>query len=245
MRTLRNLYHSIHLAKRIPTDPVPTLSNWRFMSYPDLCTLVPRAGTFKLLATEFYRHADTSKPILFDFPRWADSNDALPDSGGHLPTEVFPFFSLLTSIAMRTLRDVYHSIPLGGRMPIRAFPTRADICPLRYLPFSPCWHLSPCGLFETYTIQFPSVSGFQWDPSRLWRTSAHWGVSLFLPADLYSHADSLRPIPFDSPRRADSNKTLPDSGRHLPAEVSPLFSLLTSIAMRTLRNLHHSIPLDQ
>ena len=135
MRTLRHLYYSIHLAKRIPTHPVPTLSG--FMSYPYLCTLVSRAGTFKMLATEFYRYADTLKPILFDSPRRADSHDALRDSGGHLPTKVSPFFSLLSSIAIRTLRDLYHSIPLGGWTPIRPFPTLADICPLRYLSFSP------------------------------------------------------------------------------------------------------------
>ena len=38
---------------------------------------------------------------------------------------------------MRTLRDLYHSIPLGERTLMRPFPTLADICPLRYLPFHP------------------------------------------------------------------------------------------------------------
>jgi len=51
------------------------------------------------------------------FPRRADSNEILPDSGGHLPTEVSAFFILLTSIAMRTLRNLYHSIPLDRRIP--------------------------------------------------------------------------------------------------------------------------------
>ena len=72
----------------------------------------------------------------------ADCNEALPDSSGHrpVPGEVFAFCFLLTSIAMRTLRDLYHSIPLAERTPMRPFPTLpvADICPLRYLPFSSC-----------------------------------------------------------------------------------------------------------
>jgi len=61
----------------------------------------------------------------------------------------------------------------------------------------------------------------------------------------YRHADVLRPIPFDSPRCPDSNETLPHSGRHLPAEVSAFFTLLTSIAMWTLQYLYHIIPLAE
>ena len=81
-----------------------------------------------MLATGCYRHADTSKPIPFDSPRRADSNETLPDSGGHLPAEVSALFTLRTSIAMRTLRNLYHSTPLGERTPMRRFPTLADIC---------------------------------------------------------------------------------------------------------------------
>ena len=126
MQALQNLYHTIHLARRIPTQPVPTLSDRRFMTYVYLCTLVPRAGTFKLLATECYRHADASKPIPFDSPRRADSRDALPDSGRYLPAKVSAFFSLLTSIAMRTLRNLYHSIPLAKRIPTHPVPTLSN-----------------------------------------------------------------------------------------------------------------------
>ena len=70
----------------------------------------------------------------------ADSKEALPDSSGHLlgPGEVSAFVCLLTAIAMRTLQNLYHSIPLSERTPMRPFPTLVDICPLRYLPFSPC-----------------------------------------------------------------------------------------------------------
>jgi len=119
--TLQNLSHSIHLAKRIPTHPVPTLSNHRYMSYPYLCTLGPLAGAFTLLAAQCYRHAEASKPIPLDSSRRADSNHALPDSGGHLPTQVSPSFPPLTSIAMRTLRDLYPSIPLGSRIQMSHF----------------------------------------------------------------------------------------------------------------------------
>ena len=93
----------------------------------------------------------------------------------------------------------------------------------------------------------PDSSGLQCGPAKPSPTSASawWGICLFVPADLYSDADASRPIPFDSPRRVDPNKTIPDSGGHLPPEISDSFILLNSIAMRTLRNLYHSIPLDQ
>jgi len=138
MRTLRNLHHSIPLDRRIPTDPVPILSDRWLKSYPPICTSVPHVSIFKLFATECYRHADASRPIPFDSPRRADSNQTLPDSGGHLPSEISAFFILLTAIAMWTLRNLYHSIPLGERTPMRPFPTLADICPPRYLPLSSC-----------------------------------------------------------------------------------------------------------
>jgi len=105
--------------------------------------------------------------------------------------------------------------------------------------------LQACGRFETYTIRFPLASGLQSDPSRHWRTFALRDICLFHPADGYSHVDASKPIPFDSPRRADSNETLPDSGGNLPAEVSAFFTLLTSIAMWTLRQLYHSIRLAE
>jgi len=207
MRTLRDLYHSIPLGRRIPTHPVPTLSDCRLKCYPNLCTCVPQASTFKLLASGCYRHADASRPIPFDSPRRADSNETLPDSGGHLPPELSAFSILLTSLAMRTLRNLYHSIPLDRRIPTHPVPTLSD-CRLKCYP-----NLCTC---------VPQASTFK-----------------LLASGCYRNADASRPIPFDSPRRADSNETLPDSGGHLPAEVSASFILLTSIAMRTFRNLHH------
>jgi len=213
MRTLRNVYHLIPLDRRIPTHPVPTLSDRRLKCYPNLCTWVPRASTFKLLASGCYRHADTSRPIPFDSPRRADSNETLPDSGGHLPPEIPAFFILLTFIAMRTLRNLYHSIPLDRRIPTHPVPTLSDRR-LKCYPNLCTW--------------VPPASTFQ-----------------LLASGCYRHADTSRPIPFDSPRRADCNETLPDSGGHLPTEVSAFFILLTSIAMRTLRDLYHSIPLGE
>jgi len=138
MRTLRNLHHSIPLYLQIPTHPVRTLSDHWLNGYPYLGTLVVRVNAFKLLATVGYRHADASGPIPFDSPRRADSNETLPDSARHLPSEISAFFILLTAIAMRRLRNLYHSIPLGDRTPMKPSPTLPDICPLRYQPFSFC-----------------------------------------------------------------------------------------------------------
>ena len=117
MQTLRNLYHSIPLDRQNPTHPVPMLSDHWLNGYAYFCTFILWVSTFKLLTTECYRHADTSRPISFDSPRRADSNDILPNSGRHLPTEVSALFILLTSIAMQTLRNLYHSIPLDLRIP--------------------------------------------------------------------------------------------------------------------------------
>jgi len=190
MPAVQDLFYSIPLIERDPSHPVPMRSNHWPNGYPYLCTLVLWVSTFKLLATECYRHSDTSQPIPFNSPFRADSNKTLPDSGGHPLAKVSAFLSLLTCIAMwrlrnqyhsipldernpthsvpklsdnwlmghpffctlvpwartfkllatrckgmRTLRDLYNSIPLHERTPMRPFPTLVDICPLRYLPF--------------------------------------------------------------------------------------------------------------
>jgi len=69
MRALRDLYHSIPLDWGIPTHPVPMLSDHWQNGYAYFCTFVLWVSTFKLLATECYRHADTSRPIPFNSPR--------------------------------------------------------------------------------------------------------------------------------------------------------------------------------
>jgi len=58
----------------------------------------------------------------------ADCNEAVPDSSGHqpVPGEVSAFFILLTFIAMRRLRSLYHSIPLDRRIPTHPVPTLSD-----------------------------------------------------------------------------------------------------------------------
>jgi len=55
-------------------------------------------------------------------------NEALPDSSGHwpVPGEVSAFSLLLTSIAMLTLRNLYHSIPLDRRNPTHPVPMLSD-----------------------------------------------------------------------------------------------------------------------
>ena len=138
MRRLRNLYYSIPLDSRIPTHTVPIRSDHWLNGYAYLCAFILWVSTFKLLTTECHRHADTSRLIAFDSPRRADINEALPDSGGHLPAEVSAFFTLLTSIAMRTLRELYNWIPHRERASMKPSQTLADICPLSYLPFSSC-----------------------------------------------------------------------------------------------------------
>jgi len=115
MWILRNLYHSINLDRRMATPAVSMLSARWLKGYPNICTGVPLASTFKMLATECYKHADTSRRIRFDSPGRADSSETLPDSGRHLPPELAALFILLTSIAMRTLRKLYHLIPLAER----------------------------------------------------------------------------------------------------------------------------------
>ena len=162
-----------------------------------------------MLATECYRHADASRPIPFDPPRRADSNEALPDSSGHLPPVISAFYILLTSIAIWTLRNLYHLILLDCGIPKHTVPMLSD------------YWLNGYAYLCTYV---PRVSIFK-----------------LLATGCYSHADASRPIPFDSSRRADSNETLPHSGRHLPTEVSAFRTLLTSIGMWTLRELYHAI----
>jgi len=141
------------------------------------------ARTFKLLATGCYRNADAARPIPFDSPRRADSNDTLPESGGHLPTEVSASFILLTSIAMRALRNLHHSIPHGRRIPTHPVPMLSDHWLNGYAYFCTC---------------VPRATTFK-----------------LLATGCYRHVDASRPIPFDSPRRGESNALCPDAVRTL------------------------------
>ena len=257
MRTARNIPHSIPLNRPTPTHPVPMLSDCWLKGYPNIYPWVPRASTFKLWATECYRHADTSKSIPFGSPRRADSNESLPDSGGHPRAVISPFFH---PASLYSHADASKPIPFDSPRPADCnAPCLNAVRPLveglskhldlsstgKYFQNVRYWVLQACGRFKTYTIEFHSASGLRGDPSRHGGTSPPWDSCSFHPADLYSHADAPKPIPFDSPRWADSNETLPDPGRHLPIEVSAFFTLLPSIAMWMLQELYHSIPLTE
>ena len=49
-----------------------------------------------------------------------------------------------------------------------------------------------------------------------------WGICLFIPADLYSHLDTWRPTPSNSPQWADSNLPGRDAVRQLVNRLSIL-----------------------
>jgi len=100
----------------------------------------------------------------------AGSNEALPDSSGHLlvPSEVSAFVCLLTTIALRTLGNIHHSIPLYIRIPRHPVPTLSDH-----------W-LNGYPYFGTSVLW---VSAF-----KLLATVCYW------------HADASGPIPFNSPQ---------------------------------------------
>jgi len=134
MRKLRDLYQSILLDRKIPTHHVHRLFDVWLKSCPYFGNFVLQASTFKLLATERYRHADTSRPIPVSPSCRADSNETLSDPCGHLPAEVSAFFSLVTSIAMQRLRDPNPSIPLDRRIPMHPDPMVSD-CWLKRYPF--------------------------------------------------------------------------------------------------------------
>jgi len=173
MRMLRNLDDSIPLYRWIPTQPVAMLSDDGLNEYRYFCTLVLRVSIFKLLATECYRHANTSRPMSFNSPCRAEFNETLPDSAGHLPAKVAAFLSLLTCIALRTLQNptLFNSpgqAESNALCPDALRPLVEGLSILlyfsshgKYFQIVGYWVLQACGHFETYTIQFLSASGLQ------------------------------------------------------------------------------------
>ena len=117
-----------------------------------ICTCVPRVTIFKLFATECYRPADASRPIPFDSPQRGNFNETLPDSAGHLPAEVSAFFTLLTSIAMWTLRELYHSIPLAQRNPTHSVRTLSNRWFTGYPYF--CTLVLPASTFKLLATEY-------------------------------------------------------------------------------------------
>ena len=132
---LRARYHSIRLSERIPMSASPTLADACMVRYP----------SFE--STDSYRHATAASHIPFDSPQRADSNGVLPDSIRLLVVEIafilyvpghflLPECWLMRATDMLLLRVIYHSIRLSERIPMRASPTLADACLVRYPSFS-------------------------------------------------------------------------------------------------------------
>jgi len=76
----------------------------------------------------------------------------LPDSAGHPPAEVSAFFTVLTSIAMWTIRDLYHSIPLAQRIPTHSVRTLSDRWFKGYLYF--CTLVLPAFTFKLLATEY-------------------------------------------------------------------------------------------
>src|SRR5205807_978067 len=118
MRSLRIIHHSIPLDERIPMKiRRASCRDWG-KSYALCCTFVPWADTYRLHVAVCYKCPGTSSLIPFDSSRRADSYSALPVPGGCLADELYTFSYPLTSISMRSLRIIPHSIPLDERIPM-------------------------------------------------------------------------------------------------------------------------------
>ena len=131
MQNLRNQYYPIRRGKRVSIHCVQTLSDGEFKSYLHFCTFAPLGNTLILLATKYYKHADTSKSILLNPPWPVDSDKTLPGLGGPLAAEISAFFYLLTATDIFMSQDLSHSICLGERILMRHFLTLANIWLLR------------------------------------------------------------------------------------------------------------------
>jgi len=198
---LRDLYQSIPLDRKIPTHHVQRLSDLWLKSCPYFGNLVLQASTFKLLATERYRHADTSRPIPVSPSCRADSNGTLSNPSGHLPAVVSAFFSLVSSIAMQMLRDLNPSIPLNRRITMHPDPMVPD-CWLKCYPF--------------FCTLVPQASTFKLLATECYR---HADTSRPIPFNPSRRANSNAILPN------------PSEHLRLPAEESGLSFLLTSIAI--------------
>ena len=113
----------------------PTLADACLVRYP----------SFR--STDSYRHATAASHIPFDSSQRADSHGRLPDSIRPLAVKIpfilyvpghflLPACWLLRATDMQPLRAIYHSDRLSERIPMRASPTLADACLVRYPSFS-------------------------------------------------------------------------------------------------------------
>jgi len=80
MPMLENLYNASRLNRPIPTHAVQMHSDHWLKGYGYLSTSVLRVTTFKLLATECYRHVDTPRSIPFNSPSRPESKALSPDA---------------------------------------------------------------------------------------------------------------------------------------------------------------------
>ena len=101
----------------------PTRSDRWLWSYLLVCTLVPWAGNFRLLAAECYKHATASSLIALNSSRRAEPNELPPGSGALLAGELSPFLCLLRATDMPPLRALYHSIRIVRRIQMVRFST--------------------------------------------------------------------------------------------------------------------------
>jgi len=133
MRTLRNLHHVIPLNRRVPTHPVSRLSAQWLKVYPNFCPLVLGASTFNLFATEWYRNAETLRAIQFNFSRRVDSNETLPDSGGHFISKKI-VCSRRIGIASGRRKSVWSIL---STQPALRWPQHNDCILVRWVQYNP------------------------------------------------------------------------------------------------------------
>ena len=155
--------------------------------YPNLAICVPRARTFKLFATEYYRHADTLRPIPFDSPRQAEFNALCPDAVQPLHQEKNLFLrtdrARFRTNSVRSLCPVLPDLPCllclsflaSGARGRPTLPPQRPTCLLRPHPLlvpPPCIcplilsSTASCLLLAVARVRPPSLL-----PSHLWRPS--------------------------------------------------------------------------
>ena len=172
------------LTKRIPPYHFLTLEDIGLVSYLPLptCWLLPVFPCFEPNAIRFLSASRFQWASFWPYPTagcWVTTAFVL-----WLPGHVLLHSQLLIATSMPPWRAIYYSIPISMWIPMGYSLTLADLSPVRYLPFPTSWLLELWRCFETYTIGFLSVSGFQWATSWPYPTAGCWVTStclLWLP----------------------------------------------------------------